>query len=49
MWDKDDANTKNNFFPYDMIDEFSFDYFEPLGAGKKVVKQLGVRREPKSM
>lgn len=51
MWDEDLGSLKENpadFIPYDVIDEFSFDFFEPLGAPEVLFQRQGFRSKDKT-
>lgn len=43
MWDRDQASANSTFIPYDLIDEFSFDFFTPLGAPEVKYTEYGIR------
>ena len=45
MWDKD---VDDMIIPFDVVDEFLFDYNERPGQNPRVVTVPGIRDEPKS-
>lgn len=45
IWDSD---PQNQFVPYDMVDEFKFDFTDRPGAPVRTVVESGLRAEPKS-
>lgn len=45
MWDKDDAMS---IIPFDVVDEFIYDYNERPGQNPRLVTIYGVRDEPTS-
>ena len=49
MWDEDPAPIAGSAPPYDMIDEFIFNFTEPAGADYLNISEIGVRTPPKSL
>lgn len=47
MWDSD-TDTPGSKVPFDLIDEFVFNFTEPAGAPYKTFDIPGVRPDPKS-
>jgi len=45
VWDRDQ---ENQFVPYDLVDEFSFDYNEPRGLGTYYRQERGLRVKAKT-
>jgi len=50
IWDVDEKNLQENpqFIPFDEVDEFSFNFFEPMGANPKEYTELGLRPKSKT-
>jgi len=46
VWDQD---AESSFVPYDVVDEFSFDYTLDKQFGETVLTKLGIRDKAKSV
>ena len=51
MWDRDSRNLLENpnFIPYDVVDEFNFDFFATLGSPEVKYNQPGIRPKDPTM